>query len=35
MLVNPPPDRVLKEGDEIILIGSDKGEEKFTRRYVD
>jgi len=35
MLVNPPPDRVLKEGDEIILIGSDKGEKKFTTRYVD
>jgi Trk K+ transport system NAD-binding subunit len=35
MLVNPPPDRVLKEGDEIVLIGSDKGEKKFTTRYVD
>lgn len=35
MLVNPPPDRVLKEGDEIVLIGSDKGETKFTSRYID
>ncbi|MDZ7758625.1 potassium channel family protein [Rhodohalobacter sp.] len=35
MLVNPPPDRVLNVDDEIVLIGSDKGEKKFTNRYVD
>jgi len=35
MLVNPPPERILNEGDEIVLIGSDKGEKKFTGRYVD
>lgn len=35
MLVNPPPDRVLNEDDEIVLIGSDKGEKKFTDRYVE
>jgi voltage-gated potassium channel len=35
MLVNPPPDRVLKEDDEIILIGSNDGEKMFTKHFLD
>lgn len=35
MLVNPPPDRVLRMNDEIILIGSSEGEVKFTKMYID
>lgn len=33
MLINPPPDRTLKEGDEIVLIGTSESENDFNTRY--
>lgn len=33
MEVSPHPERTLKEGEELILIGSSEGESKFTQRY--
>ena len=33
MVVNPTPDSVLKEGQEIILIGQLEGESKFNKLY--
>lgn len=33
MLVSPPPDRILKIGEEMILIGSPEGEYEFNKRY--
>lgn len=33
MLVSPPPDRVLNQSEELILIGSSEGENKFNRIY--
>ncbi|WP_069130544.1 potassium channel family protein [Rhodohalobacter halophilus] len=35
MLVNPPPSRELKLGDEIVIIGSNEGEKLFTDRFLD
>lgn len=35
MVVNPSPDSVLKEGQEIILIGQFESESKFKEIYVD
>lgn len=33
MLVSPAPDRRIKAGEELILIGSPEGENKFSSRY--
>lgn len=33
MIVGPEPDRVLEDGQEIILIGSSEGENEFNDRY--
>jgi voltage-gated potassium channel len=33
MLVSPPPDRVMKKGEELIIIGSSDGENEFNRRF--
>jgi len=35
MLVNPPPDRILKQDDEIVLIGSNEGEVLFTKQFLE
>ena len=33
MTINPDPSTILKRGDEIILIGTPKSEERFMKLY--